>query len=93
MVSIREAVLVSGTLNGMNHQVPCMVRAVRVSVTRLDIFEYVSADIAQAPSNLPDGAYDVNFEGRTMNVKKISGNWYAEQVSLREAGLSGKSLN
>ena len=79
-MSIREAVLVSGTLRGMNHQVPCMVRAVKVSVMKLDIWEYVSADIAQAPSNLPDGAYDVSFEGRTMKVKKIAGNWEAGKV-------------
>jgi len=77
MVSIREAVLVPGTLNGMKLEVACTVRAVKVSVIKLDIWEYVSADIAQAPSNLPDGAYNVSFEGRTMKVKKIAGNWEA----------------
>jgi hypothetical protein len=80
MVSIREAVLVSGTLNGMNHQVPCMVRAVKVSLPNLDILEYMRADIAHAPFELPDGAYDVSFEGRTMKVKKISENWQAGPV-------------
>ena len=75
MVSIREAVLVSGTLKGMNQQVPCMVRAVKVSHPNLDILEYVRADIVQAPSELPDGAYDVSFDGRTMKVKKIAGHW------------------
>jgi hypothetical protein len=77
MVSIREAVLVSGTLKGMNHQVPCMVRAVKVSLPNLDILKYVRADIVRAPSELPDGAYNVSFEGRTMSVKKIAGNWEA----------------
>jgi hypothetical protein len=77
MVSIREAVLVSGTLKGLNYQVPCMVRAVKVSLANLDILKYVSADIIRAPSELPDGAYNVSFDGRTMKVKKIAGNWEA----------------
>jgi hypothetical protein len=79
MASIREAVLVSGTLTGMSHQVPCMVRAVKVSLPNLDILKWVRADIAHAPSERPDGAYDVSFEGRTMKVKKIAGNWEAEK--------------
>jgi hypothetical protein len=80
MVSIREAVLVSGTLKGMNHQAQCMVRAVKVSLLNLDILKYVRADIVQAPSELPDGAYNVSFDGRTMKVKKIAGNWEAGEV-------------
>jgi hypothetical protein len=80
MVSIREAVLVSGTLKGMNRQAPCMVRAVKVSLPNLDTWEYVSADIVQASSELPDGAYDVSFKGRILKVKKIAGNWHAGAV-------------
>jgi hypothetical protein len=57
--------------------VPCMVRAVKVSLANLDILKYVSADIIRAPSELPDGAYNVSFDGRTMKVKKIAGNWEA----------------
>jgi hypothetical protein len=78
MDSIREAVLVSGTLNGT--QVPCMVRAVKVSLPNLEILKWIRADIAQAPPELPDGAYNVSFEGRTMKVKKIAGNWKAGEV-------------
>jgi len=80
MVSICEAVLVSGTVKGMSHQVPCMVRAVKVSLLNLDILKWVSVDIAHAPSELPDGAYNVSFEERTMTVKKIAGNWEAGEV-------------
>jgi hypothetical protein len=64
----------------MNHQVPCMVRAVKVSLPNLDIWEYVSADIAQTSFELPDGAYNVSFEGRMMKVNKIAGNWVAGEV-------------
>jgi len=29
---------------------------------------------------LPDGSYNVSFEGRTMKVKKVAGNWEAGEV-------------
>jgi hypothetical protein len=61
----------------MNLEVTCTVRAVKVSLLNLEILEYVRADIAQAPSELPYGAYDVSFEGRTMKVKKTVGGWIA----------------
>jgi hypothetical protein len=79
-VSIREAVLLEGVLKGMSLEVACMVRAVKVSLPKLEIWEYVRADIVQAPSELPFGAYDVSFEGRTMKVKKTAGGWIAGQV-------------
>lgn len=79
-MSIREAVLVDGVLKGMDLEVPCMVRAVKVSLPKLEIWEYVRADIAQAPSDLPFGAYEVSFEGRTMPVKKTGNGWITWQV-------------
>jgi hypothetical protein len=42
--------------------------------------KWVRADIAHAPSELPDGAYNVSFEGRTMKVKKIAGKWEAGEA-------------
>ena len=78
--SIREAVLLKGVLKGMNLEVPCTVRAVKVCLPDLEILEYVRADIAQAPSELPLGDYDVSFEGETMKVKKTAGGWIAWQV-------------
>jgi hypothetical protein len=78
--SIREAVLLEGVLKGMNLEVPCTVRAVKVSLPNLEILDYVRADIAQAPSELPFGEYDVSFEGRTMKVKKTAGGWISGQV-------------
>jgi hypothetical protein len=78
--SLREAVLVEGVLKGMNFEAPCIVRAVKVSLPELDVWEYVAADIAQAPSNVPDGTYEVKFEGRKMPVKKTARGWISEQV-------------
>ena len=79
-LSFREAVLLDGILKGMDVEVSCTVRAVKVSLPQLDIWEYVRADIAQAPTELPVGAYDVSFDGRTMRVKKTAEGWIAGQV-------------
>ena len=73
--SIRETVLIEAVLEGMNLQAPCTVRAVKVSLPKLDIWEYVAADIVQAPFDIPDGSYSVSFEGRKMKVKKTAQLW------------------
>jgi len=78
-VSIREAVVIEGVLRGMNLEARCMVRAVKVSIPKLDVWEYVAADIAQAPSELPIGAYEVSFDGRKMPVSKTARGWISEQ--------------
>ena len=80
MVSIRDALLLPGVLKSTNLEAPCTVRAVRVSLIDLDIWEYVAADIVNAPSDLPDGAYSVCFDGRTMKVDKFAGTWQAGRI-------------
>jgi hypothetical protein len=63
----------------MNLEAHCTVRAVKVSLPKLDVWEYVSADIAHAPTELPLGAYDVCFEGRKMRVNKTARGWTSEK--------------
>ena len=73
--SIRETVLVKGELRGMGHNSPCLVRAVKVSLPKLDVWEYVKAEVFEAPEELPDGVYEVNFEGRKVRAKKTFDGW------------------
>ena len=51
------------------------MNAVTVTLPQLNIWEYVKCDIHLAPKNLPDGSYEVIFEGRTMQAKKLDGDW------------------
>jgi hypothetical protein len=78
-VSFREAVLVAGVLKGMDLEAHCVVRAVKVSLPKLDTWEYVAADVVQAPNDLPTGAYEVVFEGRKVKVHKTQRGWTSEQ--------------
>ena len=64
MISLREHVSLSGTHKVVNHEAPCTVRGLKVSLPHLDIREYVSADVNQAPAELPDGTYDVRLRSR-----------------------------
>jgi len=63
----------------MNFEAHCTVRAVKVSLTNLDDWEYVSADVVQAPHELPTGDYEVLFEGRRLKVHKTERGWTSEQ--------------
>jgi hypothetical protein len=67
--------MMAGRLKGMGYEAECTVSAVKVSLPLLNIWEYVKCDIHLAPENLPDGPYEVSFEGRTMHVKKVDGDW------------------
>jgi hypothetical protein len=79
-VSVREAVLVQGVLRGMDLEAQYVVRAVKVSLPKLDIWEYVAADVVQAPNDLPPGAYEVSFDGRKVKVHKSTRGWTSEQA-------------
>ena len=73
--SLRETVLVLGILHGADVDYPCVVRAVKVSIPRLDVSEYVKAEIAEAPAHLPVGQYQLTFEGRKMKVARVGEDW------------------
>lgn len=75
MLSETEVLLLDGELKGVEYLVPCRVWATKVSLPRLEIWEYVRAEVADAPGGLPDGPYEVCFEGRRMKVRKVSGVW------------------
>ena len=73
--SIVENVLVSGTLTRSGAVARCIVRARKVSNEKLNVTEYVRADVAVAPPNMPDGDYEMHFDGRSVKVKKAAGYW------------------
>jgi len=75
MSSHRETVILKGQLEGMGVLAECTVSAVKVSLPLLNIWEYVRCSIHKAPGSLPDGHYQVTFAGRTMDVKKLGGDW------------------
>ena len=86
-----ENVLVSGTLTKSGAVARCIVRVRKVSNPKLNVTEYVRADVALAPPNLPDGDYEMHFEGRSVKVKESCGSLVSEAFyagSVRERASS-----
>jgi hypothetical protein len=73
--TLRETVTLAGTLKGHDLELPCTIKAVKVSAPKLDISEYVKAQVIDAPPILPDGNYELHFEGRSLNTTKLNGRW------------------
>ena len=73
--STRERVLLPGTLATPGVVANCIVRAVKVTIPKLGIIEYVDAELALAPPHLPDGQYELQFHGRMLKVMNAAGIW------------------
>lgn len=73
--TIREIVLLSGTLAKSGTIANCIVRATKVTIPGLQDSEYVQADVALAPPHLPNGQYELHFERRRMPVSNNAGRW------------------
>ena len=73
--SFREIVLLSGTLAKSGTVGNCIVRATKVTIPSLRDSEYVAVEVALAPPHLPDGQYELHFEGRRMRVRNNGGRW------------------
>jgi hypothetical protein len=73
--SIRERVLLQGSLTKVGVVVTCIVRAIKVTIPNLGISEYVDAELAFAPPHLPDGQFELHFDGRILKLKNTAGKW------------------
>jgi hypothetical protein len=69
--------MLQGQLKGMGHEAVCTVAAVKVSLPSSNVWEYAKCSIHNAPADLPDGQYEVTFNGRVERVKKERGFWLA----------------
>jgi len=75
MASQRELVMLDGRLNGMGRELACTISALRVSLTDTSLYEYARLMIFDSYQALPDGQYDLTFEGRTIPVERRNGAW------------------
>jgi hypothetical protein len=73
----REVVLLSGRLLGMGREASCSLNALRISLPGTIVSHFASFNIHQAPRDLPDGKYQVTFEGGTVPFEKRGSKWQA----------------
>jgi hypothetical protein len=60
---------------GIPRDVPCTVRAMKVTHSSLSDYVYARAFIYDEPANLPDGIYSVTFDHATLKVQRRGGVW------------------
>ena len=70
-----KRVVVDARLRGMDRDVPCKVAGIRTSAPGAAVFEIKNVSIANAPKNLPDGIYEVVYEGSGERARKTGDYW------------------
>jgi hypothetical protein len=75
-MSSREAVRLTGRLQGKGHDVTCTVSAEKVShSTKPDDYVYRRPRIFSVQEDVPDGQYRLTFDGRAFSFERLNGAW------------------
>lgn len=75
MASIRESVELSGRLKGMGRDLACSVTAIKVTLRGTDIYEYTRPMIFGVYEDLPNGRYQLEFDGRVVPLRRHDRAW------------------
>jgi hypothetical protein len=75
MSPIRQTVELDGMLVQGALSVPCRVRAMRISVSELGLDAFVKTEVIETEADLPNGVYELCFEGRSFRIMKADGVW------------------
>lgn len=70
-----QTVMVPGQLRGMGRSATCTVCAVRIALQGGGGHQYVRPIVTGTPSDLPNGAYVLTFDGRVASVQLHNGAW------------------
>jgi hypothetical protein len=72
---MRFAVLSKGVLRGMGHEAVCELLATKTVLPEASRAVYSHCAIIEAPSDLPDGDYEVEFAGEVAVTSLRDGSW------------------
>lgn len=93
---MRFAVLSKGVLRGMGREAVCELLATKTVVPEATQAIYSHCAIIEAPQDLPDGDYEVEFAGEVAIVSRRSGFWLVGQILphtyAEAAAFYGKDL-
>jgi hypothetical protein len=80
---MRFAVLMKGVLRGMGRQAPCELLATKTVVAEANRPIYTHCAIIEAPTDLPDGDYEVEFSSEVAITRLQNGYWFVGRVMPR----------
>lgn len=69
-----------GLLKGMGKEAFCIVMGTRVANSDGSAANLLRLGVYQEPWSLPDGPYELEFEGRTEKVWRRAGFWVADRL-------------
>jgi hypothetical protein len=66
----------AGTLSqGSLRNISCTVLALENRLKGTDAVAYTGITVTEEPINLPDGYYDLHFEGQSVQMHRVNGKW------------------
>lgn len=77
---MRFAVLCKGTLRGMGREVSCELLATKTVVAEASRAVYSHCAVIEAPRDLPDGDYEVEFAGEVAVTSLRNGSWVVGRI-------------
>lgn len=77
---MRFAVLIKGLLRGMGHEAPCELLATKTVEGDASQPVYSHCAIIEAPVDLPDGDYEVEFFNEVAVTSRHRGSWVVARV-------------
>ncbi len=80
---MRFAVLMKGVLRGMGHEASCELLATKTVEADSKRPVYSHCAIIEAPKELPDGDYEVEFSGEVAVTALHEGSWLVGRVMPR----------
>lgn len=77
MTSTRERVSFPGIIRGHGQEATCAVYAIKVTLAVTGQHGFAKHEIKSVSRRLPKGAYEVTFNGKTIQVQHEGGDWLA----------------
>ena len=74
-MSNANRIVVNGRLKGMNRDIPCKVSGIQTNIPGDTVFAMADLALIDPPEDLPDGIYELDYEGSAERFTKHNGLW------------------
>lgn len=84
--------LLEGKLKGLGLEAKCEVLARRLAIDAIGMplqrpYIYTDCSVIGAPADLPDGEYNVYFDGHSFAAKSQRGHWFSRGLATQVSEL------
>jgi hypothetical protein len=84
--------LIEGKLKGLGLEARCEVLARRLAIDAIGMplqrpYIYTDCSVIGAPAELPDGDYNVYFDGHSFEARSLRGHWFSRGLATQVSKL------